>query len=85
MKRRFNPRVLPCLVLPFTVALAHGGGVVLDPPGYGGNGPFGSLSMEFLSHLPRIRIGGGQANVWGSDCWGCIPIPIQEKSTPSVA
>ncbi|MGI9519386.1 MAG: choice-of-anchor B family protein, partial [Pirellulaceae bacterium] len=66
-----------CLLLPFALAFAPhddknnpksiGNST---PPGIGGDGPWERLNMELLSRLPLDEIGGGQANVLGSDCWG---------------
>ena len=36
------------------------------PPGIGGNGPYTSLNMDLLGHLPLNQIGGGQGNVLGN-------------------
>lgn len=40
------------------------------PPGLGGNGPYQREGMELLGHLQISEMGGGPANVVGSDCWG---------------
>ena len=40
------------------------------PAGTGGNGPFTTENMFVLGHLPLDEVGGGAANVLGSDCWG---------------
>ena len=40
------------------------------PAGSGGNGPFTAENIFILGHLPLDEVGGGSANVLGSDCWG---------------
>ncbi len=76
MKRLIDPKILLLLLIPFMLGFApffHDDGKGIgnaSPPGIGGVGPWDSMNMDLLSHLPIDQIGGGQANVIGSDCWG---------------
>ncbi len=77
MSRHLSLCLCLCLLLPFALAFAPhddknnpksiGNSA---PPGIGGDGPWERLNMELLGRLPLDEIGGGQANVLGSDCWG---------------
>ena len=40
------------------------------PPGIGAHLPFNSRNIKILANLPIADMGGGPANIIGSDCWG---------------